>query len=134
MRNDFHSHLVAMKKLSNFVLIIFGVAMVTGCTAIPDVGTRVYVYDQVQSVQPGNTPEQVQYLLNGPPHAVSIMQMGLDMYELWEYRVGNFLHAKGVMILFKNNRVLAIPQNGYELIQVLNAEGIVPQARFWNRG
>ena len=105
----------------------------SGCTAIPDAGTRLFIYDQIEGIQLGNTPEQVQYLLDGPPHAVSIIQHGMDLYELWEYRVGNFVHAESVMILFKNNRVLALPGSGYELIQILNLQGIVEQARFWSR-
>ena len=92
----------------------------SGCTMIPDATTRVYVYDKVKSIRPGNTPAQVQYLLDGPPTHVSAMRTYSDTFELWEYKVGNFLYSQAPMILFKNQRVIALPKNGFELTQILN--------------
>ncbi len=98
---------------------------------IPDATTRAYVFDRMRSIQIGNTPEQVQYTLEGPPHIVSMMPYGPNSYELWEYRLGNFLYAETAMILFKNGRVIALPKTGNELIEALHAEGVISQAQFW---
>ena len=113
-----------------FPVLVMGGILFFGCTAIPDAGTRVYVNDRMTGIQLGNAPEQVQSILDGPPHMVSVMQQGPDSYELWEYRVGNFLYAETAMILFKNDRVFALPRSGQELIKILNSAGIIPQAQF----
>ena len=106
-------------------------ALLSSCTSIPDVGTRVFVYERMHRIQPGNTPEQVQFLLDGPPSAVSAVPHGPDTYELWEYRIGNFLYAETAMILFRNGRVIALPRNGQELLQSLNSAGVVVPMQFW---
>lgn len=115
-----------------FFLILFSV-VIYGCTAIPEAGTRAYVYGQLGSVQIGNTPEQVQYLLNGPPHYVTSLWQGPDAYQVWEYRIGNFLHAETVMIVFKNERVFALPKSARELISIFGSIGLMPQAHFWSQ-
>ncbi len=119
-----------MKKTALFFSLA-GAVFFWGCTAIPDVGTRAYVYDRMNSIRLGNTPEQVQYTLDGPPSYVSAVRQGSDIYELWEYKIGNFLYAETSMILFRNGRVMALPRSGHELIRILNDAGVVAQAEFW---
>lgn len=115
-----------------FLVLLLSIQMCLGCTAIPDAGTRVYVYERMNRVQNGNTTEQVQYLLSGPPSYVTAMQQGADTFELWEYRIGNFLYAQPALILFKNGRVIALPKNSQEIIGILYSQGVVRDVQFWN--
>ncbi len=98
---------------------------------LPEAGTQVYVFEKIRRVQSGNTPEQVTYLM-GPPSYVTAMNGASGTFEAWEYRVGNFLHAETAMILFQNNRVIALPKNSQELLGILYSNGIVQNAQFWN--
>lgn len=104
-----------------------------GCTTIPDIGTRVYVYDRLKSVQINNTPEQVIYLMDGQPSYVTSLREGVDVFDVWEYRVGNFLYDRPVVILFRNNRVLALPKSSQELINALYSYGVIRDAQFWDQ-
>ncbi len=120
-----------MKK--QFILAVLLASFVFfGCAMIPDAGTQVYVYEKMRRVQPGNTPEQVVYLLSGPPTYVTALNEGMNTYEVWEYRVGNFLHAETAIIIFKNGRVMALPKNSQELLGNLYSAGVVRDAQFWN--
>ncbi len=119
-------------KIRFFAQYLLVCVMLSGCSTIPDIGTRVYVYDRVNRVQFGNTADQVIYLLDGQPSYVTTMQQGADTFELWEYQVGNFLNAQAVMILFQNGRVAAIPKNEHELLKTLKGYGLVNDATFWN--
>ena len=119
-------------KLTSILFVIMAAVYLTGCTMIPDATTRAYVYDRVKSIQSGNTTDQVMYLLDGPPTNVTTLQKNSDRFELWEYKVGNFIYSQSPMIFFKNGRVIGVPQNGYELTQILNHYQIIEGAQFWN--
>lgn len=122
-----------MKKVilnAGFLSALFFV--VFGCTAIPSAGTHLYVYDKVKSVQIGNTPEQVIYLMDGEPTTVTALNEGASVFEVWEYRVGNFIYSQSVVVLFKDRRVFALPKSAQELLGVLYASGVVHNAQFWD--
>ncbi|HRK61373.1 MAG TPA: hypothetical protein PLY88_02345 [Candidatus Omnitrophota bacterium] len=113
--------------------IVFITLFLAGCTAIPDAGTRLYVYNKMERVQIGNTPEQVIYLMGGQPDYVSSLKNGADVFDVWEYTVGNFLYSETAVLLFKNNRVFAIPQSQQDLIGILYSNGILRNVEFWSK-
>ena len=71
------------------------------------------------------------YLLDGPPTHVTSMSKNGNTFDLWEYKIGNFIYSQAPMILFRNGLVIAIPKNGYELTQILNQYQIIEDAQFW---
>ncbi len=120
------THLIFLTALS----VIF---ILSACTAIPDAGTRLYVYNKMDRVQIGNTPEQVIYLMDGQPDYVTSLKSRADVFDIWEYRVGNFLYSETAVLLFKNNRIFAIPQSQQDLIGILYSNGVVLDVQFWNK-
>jgi len=120
------------KCIQIFSLWSLACTFLVGCTAIPDVTTRVYVHQGMNSVQVGNTPEQVQYLLNGPPSYVTVIAQGPDTYEVWEYRIGNFLYSETAMIVFLNTRVIAMPRSGHALMIILRDAGLMQPGQLWD--
>lgn len=119
-------------KFQRIIFLAMMVFSVCACTSIPELGTRAYVYERLNRVQFGNAPEQVIYLMDGQPSYVTSMAAVPDNYELWEYKVGNFLYAETAMILFKNGRVVALPKSGHELMQILHAGGVLGSSEFWS--
>lgn len=113
--------------------MIFILVFLAGCTAIPDAGTRLYVYNKMERIQMGNTPEQVIYLMGSQPDYVSSLKNGADVFDVWEYTVGNFLYSETVVILFKNNRVFALPQSQQDLIGILYSNGVLQGVEFWSK-
>jgi len=122
-----------LKFLSRKLMFALIALVMTGCTAIPDAGTRLYVINKVGRVQIGNTPEQVIYLMDGAPSYVASVRNERDVFDVWDYRVGNFLYAETALILFKNNRVYAFPVNAQDLMGMLYSSGVVPDAQFWSK-
>ncbi len=119
-------------SLRNTVFVLLTVFM-AGCTSIPDVGTRVYVYNKMERIQIGNTPEQVIYLMGSQPDYVSSLKNGADIFDVWEYTVGNFLYSETAVLLFKNNRVFALPQSQQDLVGILYSNGILRDVEFWSK-
>lgn len=118
--------------LRNTVFVLLA-AFMAGCTSIPDVGTRVYVYNKMERIQIGNTPEQVIYLMGSQPDYVSSLKNGSDVFDVWEYTVGNFLYSETAVLLFKNNRVFALPQSQQDLVGILYSNGILRDVEFWSK-
>lgn len=117
------------REMASVLLLVF----MTGCTAIPDAGTRLYVYNKMDRIQIGNTPEQVIYLMGSQPDYVSSLKNGADVFDVWEYTVGNFLYSETVVLLFKNNRVFALPQSQQDLVGILYSNGILRDVEFWSK-
>lgn len=115
--------------MASVLLLVF----MTGCTAIPDAGTRLYVYNKMDRIQIGNTPEQVIHLMGSQPDYVSSLKNGADVFDVWEYTVGNFLYSETVVLLFKNNRVFALPQSQQDLVGILYSNGILRDVEFWSK-
>jgi len=124
---------MSLKFFIQKLAIAFIAVFLAGCTSIPDVGTRIYVYNKMERVQIGNTPEQVIYLMGSQPDYVSSMKNGADVFDVWEYTVGNFLYSETAALLFKNNRVFAIPQSQQDLIGILYSNGILRDVEFWSK-
>lgn len=121
------------KSLIQKMYLIAIVVVLAGCTSIPDAGTRIYVYNKVARIQANNTPEQVIFLMGSQPDYVSSMKNGVDVFDVWEYTVGNFLYSETVVLLFKNNRVFAIPQSQQDLVGILYSNGILQNVEFWSK-
>jgi hypothetical protein len=122
-----------LKFLARNLILVFLTVLATGCTVIPDAGTRLYVYNKMDRIQIGNTPEQVIYLMGGQPDYVSSLKNSADVFDVWEYTVGNFLYSETVVLLFKNNRVFALPQSQQDLVGILYSNGILQDAEFWSK-
>ena len=121
-----------LKFLSRKMALVLLLTAMTGCTAIPDAGTRLYVYNKMERIQIGNTPEQVIYLMGSQPDYVSSLKNGSDVFDVWEYTVGNFLYSETAVLLFKNNRVFAIPQSQQDLVGILYSSGVLRDVEFWS--
>jgi len=115
-----------MKK--RLILTVSVALLLTSCMVSPFI-TAEYVDRKFSSISLGVEREVVIKKL-GHPHYVTTLTQEDDLVEIWEYQVGNFTYYETGSVLLRNGKVVGLPKNHHELIQLLHLMRIIDQAQF----
>jgi len=66
----------------------------------------------------------------GKPHYTVSFSNGPDVYDVWEYELGNFMYRDAGVLIFKNGYVVAVRRNTFETLKYLEMVKVIPDAEF----
>lgn len=123
-----------MKQISLLIplFLFLAAGSFSGCTSVAGVGTEQLVNSKVNGLKVGMTADQVIRHFGYQPHYVTEMRRGADVFQIWEYNLGNFTYTETIVIVFQNGRAIGWPPSAHELIKFLQWAGLTGQAEFWN--
>ncbi len=69
----------------------------------------------------------------GRPHYTVSFDRGENVYDVWEYEMGNFTYRDVGILIFKNGYLVAVRHNTYETLKYLTLVKIIQGAEFTSR-
>jgi hypothetical protein len=114
------------RVLAAFVLFPF---LVQGCTLVP-VATSSMIERKMEKISLGQNKNQVTGILGSPQYLIEILHES-NKFEILGYELGHYWYNESDWFLFKDNRLIAIPENQFELMKMLSNFGILKDASFY---
>ena len=93
--------------------------------------TENIIDQEMSNLTPGQTKDQMLKQF-GLPHFMATIPVGQDVVEIWGYQMGNFTHQEEGMLMFKNERLFAVPRTSSELLKYMYMARVINQAEFHN--
>lgn len=112
---------------------VFGLAglglvwLFCSCAAAPLV-TEEMIDSKLGNLQLGELSQTAQNKL-GIPDFVMLIPKEEDRIEIWGYHMGNYTYSEWGLLLFKNDRLIAVPRSHYELLQFLSLTRVIERAQ-----